>query len=277
MKIKFFLLFLISILQLSALASDNDSITFVNAEWTVTTSPEGLTFHTAEMNLFDSNQSVSYVIFPYESFDITLVPHDGLKKVSETATENNALCAINAGYWNMDTDIAATYIRSNGKDLSKTESVEGYRVNGIVIFDSGNFSIEYCDTTQYGDVAARFDNILSCGPLLIDEDFVFDYTGRGGFFSNRHPRSVIGTTPDGEMIFLVVDGRNKGQADGVSIPELTEICQWLGMKDALNLDGGGSSTLWFEGAVVNHPSDNHRYDHEGERKVSSSIIVGKNN
>jgi hypothetical protein len=68
--------------------------------------------------------------------------------------------------------------------------------------------------------------------------------------------------------------RAKDRAEGVTIEELTQLCSWLGLYDAMNLDGGGSSALWSRKyGVVSHPCDNHKYDHEGERKVSSTIVV----
>ena len=71
---------------------------------------------------------------------------------------------------------------------------------------------------------------------------------------------------------LTVDGRSKGNADGVSIPELAFLARMLGAEDAINLDGGGSTTLWLkELGVVNYPSDNRRYDHAGERAVSNIV------
>ena len=274
-KKQLFLLLSVSALSMTAGNHEVDSVAFVNADWNIVELPEGITCATTTAIIFDSPQSISYAKFPMSKFQTILIPQpkEGLKKMSEAAIENDAICGINAGYWNMSIDFPATYVRSNGQDLSKTESREAYRVNGIVIFDDGNFDIAYCDTTQYPEYAAKFNNILSCGPLLIDEGKVYDYSKSGSFFSNRHPRSVIGTTPDGDMILLVVDGRARNQAAGVSIPELTDICLWLGMDDALNLDGGGSSSLWVKGEIISHPSDNRKFDHEGERTVSSAIIV----
>lgn len=262
----------------AAVAQDeiSDSLVFSCARWDMSQSPEGILKATTVLELFNSPQSISYLQFPENQFKMTLVTHEGLQKVSTTAVDSSAMAAINAGYWNMSTDIPATYIRVKGEDKSQTEDCEVYRVNGCVIFDDGKFDIAYCDTAQYADLASIYDNILTCGPLLIDNGKVYDYSKGNGFFTNRHPRSVIGMTQDGDVILLVVDGRIKDKAAGVSIPELTEICQWLGMTDALNLDGGGSSTLWIRGdGLVNHPSDNKTFDYEGEREVSSSIIVRK--
>lgn len=64
----------------------------------------------------------------------------------------------------------------------------------------------------------------------------------------------------------VIDGRFKGQGDGATIAETAYIARQLGLTEALNLDGGGSSTLWTaQEGVLNHPYDNRRFDHEGER------------
>ena len=73
---------------------------------------------------------------------------------------------------------------------------------------------------------------------------------------------------------MVIDGRFKGKADGASIFETAYICHLLGMTDAINLDGGGSSALWSrETGVINHPRDNKKFDHEGERVVPNLIVV----
>ena len=76
------------------------------------------------------------------------------------------------------------------------------------------------------------------------------------------------------LYFIVVDGRFPAQADGMTIFELEVLCQSLGLYEAINLDGGGSSTLWARGSgVLNHPYDNKLFDHEGERTVPNAIIV----
>jgi exopolysaccharide biosynthesis protein len=78
----------------------------------------------------------------------------------------------------------------------------------------------------------------------------------------------------GDVYFVVVDGRLPGTAEGVTIAELTKICEWLGMSDAINLDGGGSSTMWNRyWGVVNYPCRNKKFDHEGDRRVSSCMVV----
>jgi exopolysaccharide biosynthesis protein len=94
------------------------------------------------------------------------------------------------------------------------------------------------------------------------------------FYDKRHPRAAFGTDDEGYAYLVVIDGRFKGQADGASIYETAFICRLLGMTNAINLDGGGSTTLWTEETgVLNHPCDNKTFDHNGERSVPNLIVV----
>ena len=94
------------------------------------------------------------------------------------------------------------------------------------------------------------------------------------FYDKRHPRAAFGTDDEGNAYLVVIDGRFPGQADGATIYETAYICHLLGMTDAIHLDGGGSTTLWTEKTgVINHPYDNKRFDHEGERSVPNLILV----
>lgn len=83
-----------------------------------------------------------------------------------------------------------------------------------------------------------------------------------GFARTRHPRTAVGLADNGEtLVLVVVDGRREGEASGMSLLELANLMQGLGCRDALNLDGGGSSEMALRDPktgqlqVVNHPSD----------------------
>lgn len=84
--------------------------------------------------------------------------------------------------------------------------------------------------------------------------------------TDRAPRTAVGLA-GGKVWFVVVDGRRPTTAVGMSLHELAELMKQLGCADALNLDGGGSSTLWFEGKVVNSPSDG------SPRPVGNALIL----
>lgn len=107
------------------------------------------------------------------------------------------------------------------------------------------------------------------GPLLRlkDKDRSLARSSRS-FVTTKHPRSVIARTADGKILLIVVDGRRKGIAEGINLPELTHFTRIMGCTDVLNLDGGGSSTLWdtYQG-ITNMPSGNR------ERNVANSIFI----
>lgn len=91
---------------------------------------------------------------------------------------------------------------------------------------------------------------------------------RTSFVEERHPRTAVGIRNDGTWVFVVVDGRRPEVSVGMTLNELTGLMLDLGCRDALNLDGGGSSTFYLYGGVLNQPSDL-----AGERPVSDAIIV----
>ena len=78
---------------------------------------------------------------------------------------------------------------------------------------------------------------------------------------------------------ITIDGRHR-KAKGMSLIEVQDFLISLGCSDAINLDGGGSTTMWIKSdknnAVVNCPSDNGKFDAEGERKVANAILLVKN-
>jgi hypothetical protein len=91
---------------------------------------------------------------------------------------------------------------------------------------------------------------------------------RAGFDTERHPRTMIGTTRGSAVWLVKVDGRNPSLSLGMTFAELTSLALKLNLVDALNLDGGGSTTMVAKGRIVNHPSDA-----TGARRVSDALIV----
>lgn len=87
------------------------------------------------------------------------------------------------------------------------------------------------------------------------------------FVETRHPRTAVAKLKDGKFLMITVDGRTESSG-GIGLQDLAEYLLSLGATDAMNLDGGGSTTMFVDGKVVNHPSDK-----EGERKVSDAILV----
>lgn len=88
------------------------------------------------------------------------------------------------------------------------------------------------------------------------------------FAETRHPRTAVAKLKDGKFLMITVDGRQPGVSVGMTLQELAEYLLSLGAVDAMNLDGGGSTTMFLDGKVVNTPSDK-----EGERKIGDAILV----
>jgi len=115
------------------------------------------------------------------------------------------------------------------------------------------------------------DIVGGAGLLIRDGQDVDDWTVEAfnkGFAEGRHPRTMIGTAQDGAIWLVTVDGRQPQLSVGMTLLELRTLARKLGLVNALNLDGGGSTTMWVQGQVVNSPSDV-----TGPRKVSDALIV----
>lgn len=91
---------------------------------------------------------------------------------------------------------------------------------------------------------------------------------RESFGRARHPRTAVGWRRGGPLLLVTVDGRQAPYSDGMTLAELAELMGRLGATEALNLDGGGSTTMVLDGRVVNRPSDE-----SGERPVGNALVV----
>lgn len=101
------------------------------------------------------------------------------------------------------------------------------------------------------------------------EDTVADSTESREF--RIRVNGAIAITKKKQVLFITVDGRAPQHAVGMSLPELAQLIKQLGGVTAINLDGGGSTMLYLDGHILNHPTDNGRFDHEGERKIPNMI------
>jgi large repetitive protein len=125
-------------------------------------------------------------------------------------------------------------------------------------------SVRLEDGTDVAEAVGGFPALLRNG-----EDVLATQAVREEFGMRRHPRTAIGWTADrGRLFLVVVDGRQPPYSDGMTLPELTWLFRRLGAAYALNLDGGGSTTLVVRGDVVNRPSDGG-----AERAVGNALAL----
>lgn len=112
-------------------------------------------------------------------------------------------------------------------------------------------------------------HVIGGGPRLLAGGLFAGGEGfRPSFGERRHPRTALGRLADGRIVLVTVGGRQPYHSLGMTLTELAAYLRQLGATDALNLDGGGSTTLVVRGAVINLPSDE-----TGERPVSDVLLV----
>ena len=194
-----------------------------------------------------------------------------LIKTSEFGESNKALAVVNGSFFNMSEGGSVVFFKRNDEIINSGGSIRQYRENGAVAIDESGL-VSVVDIPADGWQTIEQPDVLTSGPLLIFEDEIQEFKEEP-FNDNRHPRTAVGITGDERLLLVTVDGRSN-QAHGMSIPELAELMESLGAESALNLDGGGSTTMWIDGkGVVNYPSDNGKFDHAGERGVANVLLI----
>ena len=279
-------------MSFSAVAQNADSVKLVTAPRQELKLPKGAEGYVIlRANILDSYQTISVIKYSPKAFKTSIVQPEKLTRLSATAKANGGDFGVNAGYWDVRIDKPSTFLKLNNEQIAVTADFEKERVDGLVCVGKKKVVLDYCKAGHESAYAKKYKNILAAGPVLIDEGKCVDHDAYtkgmvdnaggkpvGAFYTytQRHPRTAIGTDESGNVYLIVVDGRSAGNAEGVTISEFTKICAWLGMTDAINLDGGGSSSMWTaEEGTVSYPCRNKKFDHEGERRVSSCVVVTK--
>lgn len=286
---------------------DRDSLAFCNADWQITDLGKGAQALYAQAPMFFSTQSICCIKYPAGNYKTEILHRPGKTagKPSEIGKKTGARFAVNACFFHVKELIPSVYFRVGKNVYGVTDPAETYRVDGVVGFkdqDGKEMHIEYSDISQYEAVTKDWHTVFASGPMLIkngeivvpklmgddaDGDNVEamnaemktgskirTHYSSAQFYDRRHPRTAVGQDDEGNIYYVVIDGRFKGQGDGASIYETAYICKMLGMTEAINLDGGGSTTLWSEETgVINHPYDNKKWDHVGERAVPNLIVA----
>lgn len=186
---------------------------------------------------------------------------------SVQAANAGAILAINGDYYGAQ---ERGYVLRNGVLYrASAQSV----TDALVIGADGNFRIITEGETS-ADTLVREGawQVLTFGPALINGGQVTvsssDEVGRA---MTSNPRTAIGQISEGHYLLIVSDGRTK-ESIGLSLRQLAALMQSLGAQIAYNLDGGGSSTMVFQGRVVNNPTTNGRSIRE--RSVSDIVYIG---
>lgn len=223
-----------------------------------------ITYFVADVTVQDASSLRS--AFAENSFGTNII-----EDTSVIASSNNAIFAINGDYYGFRDD--GVIIR-NGT-VYRDDPVR----DALALFDDG--TLQTYDETEISSsdlLADGVTNTLSFGPILIQDgkitsDFSsvkIDTNFGNRSIQNANPRTAIGMIAPNHYVFVVVDGRKEGYSRGMTLTELTDVMAGLGATEAYNLDGGGSSTMYFMGRVVNNPLGKNQ-----ERGVSDILYIGE--
>ena len=247
---------------------DVDQNKVATYNWTTHTVKPGVVYKTGSFPLFGSTQRGIYVL------DITLNSSNTLGiGFSTTNVPTTTMCAnygaiggVNAGYFPMsgasDKD---GYVRINGVMAQAGHlNVSQIFTNSALIINKNVASVrkftethKNLNTVAAAIPVAEAENIIVCGPILITDNVIANQDLNSTHNTSSAARTGVGVSADGKRVFLVVVDTG-GSYTGVSTPNLAKILQALGAYDAMNLDGGGSSTMFVKGqgdnGRVNFPS-----------------------
>jgi len=145
-------------------------------------------------------------------------------------------------------------------------SAFGWNEKGETIFIDGKEVSEIGKDRRFD----KYTEMLQAGPLLVKDGKITENTEdiKENVLNLRHPRTIVGT--NGKYImWAVIDGRDNMHSVGTTIDETRKLCRWLGMTTALNLDGGGSSSLWWRGMTFTLPSNSE----DSERPIPYAVLM----
>ena len=284
--------------------------------WTTTKIEEGITYYafsgTDPVTKSPQRVFVTDVDLSNTDYSVKLVLYDNRSTASAVMTDKHAIVTMNAGY-----ERESIVIRVDGRTAFMmpnstigTTGVTNWKNEGCVIldgkqdvrFDYTGRDLSYSDQQKaYMKLAPTVPSLLSSAPMLI-----YDYEPVGETFTTRypkqfnnsedaythqntntHPRTVIAKNEFNHLLLVVIDGRRPTVSRGMSAKEVTQfLVTNFNAQYALNLDGGGSSTMCVAGQgdptthVVNYPTDSDKQsgvpDHSGERSVPTFFYVVKN-
>lgn len=192
-----------------------------------------------------------------------------MQVTSEVAEAANAMLAINGGGFGTYTDQGKTKALIIGTVVSGGKFMQPFYKNNEPLFFAGiNWQGELI-----GAVPETVDDLIPLSPRegvsfipVLIQDFVKQEIP-GPWKNTKHPRTIMGSYANDDLIFIVIDGRQEDWSSGVTLEDLQDKLLELGVKNAYNLDGGGSSTFYYDGEVLNKPSDGQ------ERPVATHILI----
>jgi len=268
------------LLGLSGLATaqtiqDQANTAVSTADWYERTVVDGVTVRSYRFDdLFSSRQVIHVTEIDMTnnaSFEFPYLAGGSRKTVSAFAGDvTNAVAAVNGNFFSSSGTVQ--YLKIGGSVITTTQPAVDDR-GGVSIDSTGDLHARFRDDVGGWASLSDPDIMATNVPVVINgSQFPF---GTASFYTvDRHPRTLVGVTSDDKALFVVVDGRSS-IADGMTFEETAAIMIALGAENAVNMDGGGSSTMWDSGSVgngvTNVPSDG------SQRTVVNAVAVASTN
>lgn len=256
----------------STAASDTDKESAKIVSTETTYKDENIQITLTEYTEYDTTIYVADVQLSDASYLQTALAQGSYGKnvtdeTSSIAEEAGAILAINGDYYGSQ---ERGYVLRNGV-LYRSTAESGQE--DLVIYEDGSFEIiTETEVTAEELLENGAVQILSFGPQLVEDGTIsVTESEEVGKAKASNPRTAIGMISDLHYMFVVSDGRTE-ESEGLSLYQLAEFMKSLGVTTAYNLDGGGSSTMYFNGQVVNYPTTTG--NSFKERKVSDIVYIG---
>lgn len=259
-----------------------DSIQVVNANWRTTKVAKHIVWQEAHFDsLFRAKQNINLIVLKNRRRKPSVAlasAGDSLKPTSWFGKRFSALVALNGTFFDTKQGGSVDLIKIDGRLIDTTrlsgKTLPEHQQSAITIHRNQVRIVHGGDQPGW-DQQLPDENVMTTGPLLLQNGIPHPLL-KNAFNDNRHPRTCLCVGPRRQLILATIDGRN-ANAQGMNLHELTSLMRWLGCRDAINLDGGGSTTLWIakqsDKGVVNYPSDSKQWIHTGERPVSNVILI----
>ncbi len=285
-RISVLFVFLSTCFSIYAQNLTTDSLSFANAKWNIQKVKGGIkikTLHFNNCNLFSAKQHISIIEISKKNkfkFDLTYQPK-ALITLDSVIRKTKAFAGINGTFFDIKNGGSVDFIKSNDSIINKNfinnSGLRAEHQKGAILIKQDQLYLAQWNGDEHWENHLDATDIMVSGPVLImnDDDAIL---AKNIFNAERAPRSVIGKKADGTVLLVAIDGRMT-EAEGMTMPETQSIIKWLKCTEAINLDGGGSTTLYLQNAsvngIINHPSDNKIFDHFGQRKIANGIILFK--
>ncbi|MGI8469349.1 MAG: phosphodiester glycosidase family protein [Pyrinomonadaceae bacterium] len=201
------------------------------------------------------------ILYTPEFHSTTLTDNNGV----EIIEENGVIKQILEGQGSSQIPGGGSVISATGNYKEKLKSLKiGDKLSTCLQLTEGSNPTDNFKIIRTEDIVTGSPQLIKNGK--IDITWQEEKTSKS-FVETHHPRTAVAKLKDGKFLMVTVDGRSE-ESGGMSLYQLADFLLEQGATDAMNLDGGGSSTMFLDGKVVNHPSDK-----EGERKIGDAILV----